>query len=260
MVYDKDVYETFDNGYILDCKTDDNGVVSVIKNKLHSKGDTVLNPDGTTVYMYRKGDIVLDNNGNPVIDTFGGIIRYVDILMLEYEYALATSNAYKNYLASCVDTLRSYLLTDLPALNNKLLENTNILYKSNKSATPVIVLINNVYYNMHYIVSPSVQLYITGNTPLSSDEVEHYKDVVGNIIDKHLIKDSISLSDIKQDIMSILGVRVAGVKITNLDSNNSELIVFKEQTNKPVLGKVLDYNKYGEYIVRYDIKLTVQYI
>jgi hypothetical protein len=113
---------------------------------------------------------------------------------------------------------------------------------------------------MHYIVSPSVQLYITGNTPLSSDEVEHYKDVVGNIIDKHLIKDSISLSDIKQDIISTLGVRVAGVKITNLDSNNSELIVFKEQTNKPVLGKVLDYNKYGEYIVRYDIKLTVQYI
>lgn len=259
-VYDTDVYETFDNGCIIDCTTDDNGVVSVIKNKLHTKGDIVLESDGTTVYKYKQGDIVLDDNDNPVIDTFGGIIRYVDILMLEYEYALATSNPYKNYLASCVDTLRAYLLTDLPALNNKLLENTNILYKSNKSATPVVVLINNVYYNMPYTVAPTVQLYITGNTPLSSDEVEHYKDVVGNIIDKHLIKASVSLSSIKEDVISTLGVRVAGVKITNLDSTNSELIVFKEQTNKPVLGKVLDYNKYGEYIVRYDIELTVQYI
>lgn len=261
LVYEEDVYEMDpETGSIYSCLIDAEGNSSLVTTLLHAKGDPVLDADGEQMFKFKKGDIVLNEQGIPTINVFGGLVRYIDILMLEYEFKLANANSYVNYLSMTLDTIKHYVQTELPELNNKLLENTKVLYKSDKSAVPVIVSINNIYYSVPYIVSPTINLYVTGGIVLSNDELEVYKDIVGSIIDKHLTNSTIILSDIKKEIIDTLGANIAGIKITGLDSTNAEVLVIKEKTTKLVLNKILAVNKYSELIVKYDLTLTAQYI
>lgn len=258
LVHEEDVYDVNpETGSIYWCDAQNN----ITTNKLYSKGDPVLDEENNPVYKFRKGDIVLDNNNTPIVDTYSGIVRYIDICMLEYEFKLAQSIPYKNYTESVKDIIDSYLYKDMAVLNEKTLENTTIMYKSYKSAKPVILNINNIYYAANYKVKPNVTLYINSTSSLSSAEIENYKDKVGSLIDKELSKSTVKLSEVKENIMTALGSSIVAVKIENLDgSGKSEVIKLQDKTTRLVMNKKLDSNKNNELIVRYDLDLAVQYV
>jgi len=258
LVYEEDVYATDpDTGSIYTC--DING--NITKTLLHSAGDTVLNTNNEIVYKYRQGDIILDSNNLPIIDTQAGIVRYIDICMLEYEFKLAQSVPYKNYTTSVNDILDVYLYNDMVTLNKKTLENTMIMYKSYKTAKPVILNVNNVFYTSQYKVTPIVTLYAATTSVISSVEIENYKDTVGLIIDTELSNSIIKLSNVKEKILATLGNSIVAVKIENLDGGGkSEIIKLEDETSRLVMNKKLDTNKNNELIVRYDLDLSVQYV
>ena len=227
---------------------------------LHKKGEPVLDINGDPVYKYKKGDTIFDENGNPVIDQISGIVRYIDILMLEYEFMAATSFIYKNYIKMSVDTLNKFILEDMVSLNEKLLENTSILYRSYKSCRNVIVNINNKNYSMPYIVTPTVTLYMDANSGTTNDNYNNLIDKVGSIINRHFDNSIIRLEDIRNDIKTEIGESCEAVKIEDIDVNNSEVIEISERTSRLVLNKELFNDKNNELIVKYSLKLNIQYV
>lgn len=260
LVYEEDVYEVDpETGSIYTCTTVD-GIPEITTNKLFSKGDYVLDDVSNQILKHKKGDVILDENQLPIINSGSGVIRFIDILMLEYEFRISNSNAYVNYKETTLDILHSYLFEDLPNLNNKLLENTKLLYKSYKSSKNVIVNINNVYYSMPYIVKPLVTLYVTNKVSLTNDEIELYKNTIGTVINNYLNNTVIKLDEIKKEIMTTIGDNVVAVKINNIDPNNSEVITIRDKTTRLVLNKLLDLNKNNELIVKYDIEVIIQYV
>ena len=95
---------------------------------------------------------------------------------------------------------------------------------------------------------------------LSSDEVNRFTDTCGFILDKHLTYNKISLADIRKDIQMSIGSLVSAVKVEGIDSNNSEVITIINDDNRLSLKKKLDVDKNNQLVVKYDIKLNIQYV
>ena len=254
--YEQDEYEKDPITGLIATVTDH----SVTMKLLHEKGDKVLNEKGEHVILHRKGDVILNEKGLPIIDDMGGVIRHLDILMLDYEFYLATNPAYNKHNLMCIDQLNEYMLKILPTRNDKLLENTNLWYKSYKTVLPIRVRINNIIYGLKSIVSPKVTIYYNQNTEfkLTSVEFENIKDKIGFILDKYFENDKISLAEIRTAIMKELGSDVLSVKITGIDNANSELIYIEDKNTRLSLDKVLIINDYNQLEVKYNVDVVIQ--
>lgn len=227
---------------------------------LHEKGDKVLDDKGNHIVLHHKGDVILNEKGLPIIDDMGGVIRHLDILMLDYEFYLATNPAYGKHNLMCIDQLNEYMLKILPTRNDKLLENTNLWYKSYKTVLPIRVRINNIIYGLKPIVSPKVTIYYNQNTEfkLTSIEFENIKDKIGFILDKYFENDKISLAEIRSAIMKELGSDVLSVKVTGIDNANSELIYIEDKNTRLSLDKILVINDYNQLEVKYNVDVAIQ--
>lgn len=226
---------------------------------LHKKGDPVLDESGTQILLHKAGEVILEN-GSPVIDDIGGMVRHIDICMLDYEFALSDHTAYKKYNQLCLEQLDQYLLRVLPNNAKGMLENTTIAYKSYKSMLPIKTKINNVVYGLSPLVSPKVTIYYGQNSEfkLTSTELESIRDRIGYIFDQYLENPYIKLAELRDRIQAELGENVVSVKITNLDPYNSELINFVDTSTRMSMKKLLVLNDYNQLEVKYDVDINIQ--
>lgn len=251
LVYEQNVYKVFENGLIHD--------EHLNTEIIHHKGDPVLNAEGEPMYKYRKGDVILDDLGRPIIDLESGVIRFIDIGMIEYEFMLANSTSYVNYMALVMNVFNQYIVEDMQELNSKLLENTKILYRSFRSSVPLKILVDGVDTSIPNIISPKVILYIDNTMQVTSQEEDNYKDIISKILEDALNKDTIILSDIKNSIKLALGTIVHGVSILGITKENYEIVKINSPLNRFCLSKALAYNKNQELIVKYDVDLEISY-
>ena len=256
-VYEEDVYNVDpDTGSIFKCVTYINGDIGPEYNILHHAGDTVLDEHGNTVYIHKAGEVILDN-GVPVIDTVSGVIRNVDIMMLDYEYKIANSNVYKNYLNTVIDTIDSWISDSIGSINKVLLENTVLLYKSYKKVGKVKITSNNTTYSVDYNIKPTVKLYVKDDK-YTGDELANIRYVVGDIIHDTINESTINLEHAKDSIITKLGNNVAAVKITGIDTvNNSDIFNMYDDGKRLVLNKTLSVDTNNDIIVRYDVDVIL---
>lgn len=254
--YTESVFEV-DPNTGLHITVDNNGVSTTL---MHKKGEPILNDKGEHVILHHKGDVMIGANKMPILDDLGGMQRHIDICMLDYEFYLATNEAYKKHVLMTIDQINEYSLNVLPTRVNKLLENTNLWYKSYKSCLPINVKINNIIYGLNPIISPTITLYYNQNDKFSMTKLDKNKvvDQVGYILDKYLENKSIRLEDIRQAIKAELGDDILGVKITGIDNNDSEIIYIEDQSTRFSLGKELVLNEYNQLEVKYDITVNIQ--
>ena len=236
------------------------GEDKLVMNLLHEKGDKVLDSKGNQVVLHHKGEVMLNDKGLPMLDDLGGVVRHLDILMLDYEFYVATAPAYSKHNLMAIDQLNEFMLKILPTRNSKLLENTNLWYKSYKTVLPIRVRINNIIYGLNSIVAPKVTIYYNQNTEfkMTSVEFESTKDKIGFILDKYFENDRISLTEIRSKILAELGQDVLSVKITGIDNNNSELIFIEDTNTRFSLDKILVLNDYNQLEVKYNVDVTIQ--
>lgn len=256
LVYEKDEYEVnADIGNIF--KVENGKLVYKVKN---AKGSPVLDYNKKPLYKARKGDAILDSNGLPVIDQMSGVIRYLDILLMEYEFYRTQSSVYDQYKSMMRTALRDYIITELGTINGLLLEKTQILYKAFKKITQVIVNINNNLYTTDCITKPHVTLYVNGTTNYSNLEIENMKPTIGRIMNNYFDKQTISLEAMRNEIKTALGQNIVSVKIDGIEPTNSEVLNIHDKTTKFIIDKKLELNENSELIVKFNINITVIYL
>lgn len=252
-VYETDVYETDIDGKLLWKVASNNKIECKI---LHRKGDYRLDEDNNKIIKHKKGDTILDVNGEPIIDVIPGICRYIDILMLEYEFLEATGDINKNLNRMITANFETMLFDQLPDMNKSLLERTNLYYRPYKSSKPIEIMVNGSKEISEYRVSPKVSLYLD-NTNIDLNTQETYRSTIGKIINSELSNSTISLNSIKQKIIDTLDISISGVKIEGLSNSDSEIITLVTNDNKLTLDKVLVYTEYKEVIVDYNLTLEL---
>lgn len=268
--YDTDILKTYTkNVYEINPETGlaftiIDGVPSY--NLLHRKGEIVKDENGNNIYLHRKGDIVKDNNNQPIIDNIFGVIRSINILMLDYEFKIienkektlpAYGTVYTTYNEMLLSQLETILLEHIPNKNNDLLENTKIYFRSNKTSLPIKCKIQGVLYNLPSMIKPKVTLYIKGTNTYTSEEKNKFRDTIGIVIEKYINQNIIKITELKNEILKVLNSDVIGVKINNLEPTDSEIFEVVDKSNHLTLNKVLDIDTYNKLYVRYDLELEI---
>lgn len=242
--------------YIRDIDTEE--VIDIESHILHRKGEAVIDDYGNNVYAHRAGDYVLDTDGNLVLDGVSGIVRAIDVLMVDYKFYVANNN-YPTYVREFTNTITTWLDNSITSLNEDSLEQTTVYYKPAKSLGSVKAISNGLTTNFDSVILPNITLYIRSSTDLSSDIIKDYKDIIGKIIHKHLELKEFSLANIKTEVLSTLGENILGIKIENITSDNREIVKIDDSnSNLFTLNKLLYLDSNNLLDLTYDINLIIE--
>jgi hypothetical protein len=213
-LYEKDVYQMDENGSTISFDAEGNPVQTL----LHKKGDPVLDSNGDPVYQYRKGDIMLDAlSGDPIISDVRGMIRQIDVMLIEGAYWFATDATAVKYRSDLTRTVVSWLTQDLASLENQLLERTNIYFypKTTLGAIKVMVqdgLVKTIpagqAFRVDLYVSPQVYANLALRERLSKTTVKTISDQLKNT--------TVSIDAIQTALRAQYGTDVIANQVTGL--------------------------------------------
>ncbi len=250
--YDRDVYDTDNIGSLLTPNIDN---TAVSYTKLHSVGDPILDELGDPIILHNIGDYILDENDEPTIDIVNGIIKYIDMLVLEYNYKYSNPSG----VLTVMDSIRAYM-QDIREYDKVVLEETSIMFKPFRSNSGVRIKFNNTYKTIYHDLKPEVTLYVEKLLSPSEADLIKYKNTIGAVIHSYLNKESFYTVDIREDIKSILPIELltVGVKVDSTDSflKEAEKIVLHDNTNRLSIAKYVTNILGGSNLV-YDVKITI---
>jgi hypothetical protein len=224
---------------------------------LNRKGDIIEDVDGNKVYAFKKGDYVTDENGNLILDGTSGIVRAVDVLMIDYKFKVAGKD-YPNYTKEFTNTIVTWINNAITTLNKSSLDQTLIQFKSNKNVGTVKLISNGLTSVHNSIVIPSVVLYLNSSLAITADIVKVFKDTIGKILHKHIESRSFTISDIRNNIITELGSNVLGVKISKITNDDREIVTVAENSNVFTLSKELFTDNDNNIDMTYNIDLKIE--
>ena len=244
--YKEDIYKIFpETNSIFKVEND-----KLVYEKLHNKGEIVVDDNGNPVYEHQIGDNIVDDNGLPILDKDSTVIRTMDIVAIEYEYLVADNLEYIDYYSRCMGLMESWLRNDMDRLNDLTLDNTSILFKPHKSIEPISIKINDYTKTVSHTVIPEVTIYVTKSLDMEQEELE---DIVGDVIDTYLENSKIQVSILRELIIGRLGSSVVGVKIKKL-TDIEDLEAFTIVSNNRInIRKKIERDSDGTMVVRYNV-------
>lgn len=241
----------------------ENGVcVDMEYNITHNAGDIVLDSDGNIIYKFKAGDVMLGTDDKPILDGELGVMRLMDINMLEYEYKRAESAKITDYLSNALTNLKKFVTSDMVEANEKMLDNTIALYANNTPSGNIKVALGAVTYNVPATTRPEVIVYVKQEVKDSITDTAAFKTHIGRIIHTSIKTGVVDLVGIKNDIVEQLTSDVVySVTIKGLAGDNDlEKFATSSESESFGINKLLDLDINGDITISYDIDFTIQYI
>lgn len=251
--YDEIIYDTDSIGSLL---TPNNDLTEVEYTVLHNKGDLILDNDSNPIILHNKGSYILDKDGNPIIDRMNGLIKYSDLLLLEYSLLRADEDS----INSVIDSLSAYYL-DMDEYMKVVLEETSIKFKPFINNNPIKIRHNNTYKTVTKNIKPEIELFIETAVNLNEEDLVLLKNNIGAVIHSNLNKDIFYTVDIKEEIKRVVGFDISAIRV-NLDRTNEtvlskmEKIVLSDVTNRLRINKILS-SSLGDINMLYDVNVIV---
>ena len=238
--YAENIYERNDDGNLVLVDDPDTGRrVPVL---IRKKGDVVLDNEGNVVYKFKKGDVKHDDDGNPIVSRDRGISRLVDILLVDGIYRVATSPPLIDYYARLPTLINDYLLYDIKPLSKKMLERTEIYYSVKRSIGNVDIILSNtsrlsVSGSQAILIIYYVESSIYDDSSLRESIVDSTKSSIFRWLNNTVISTAAlttELYNLSKD--SILGVDVKwigqldGIDTFTIDDNGSGISIARKLT------------------------------
>lgn len=186
-------------------------------NMISRKGALIYN-NGLPSYEYRKGDIVKDKNGNPIMENINEAERTIDILTVEGCYYFTNSIDSVDYRKDIDLYLKTWLLKDMPEVANILLEKTEIYFHPRHTLHSVPVYLDS---GKTAYISSTQQFKVTLHVPDRVFKNEIIKDdltklttlTFSNWIEENR---SLSISKLTELLVNTYGDSVANVTVSGL--------------------------------------------
>ncbi len=221
LLYKEDVYD----------KTDINTTVSVVNGKVvytatHKKGDPVKNAAGEPIFLAKKGDVVLDENGKAVLKEPRGLSRYMDLMLIEAAYWFADDMAAVTYRQEITDTFVDWIVDALGSSDDYLLEQTSIYFYPKSTLGYIDVMYNsNIFSKIEAAQSLNITLMVSKNVSRDTDLQEKIKETTIRVVNNALKEKTVSNSGIYSKLEEAYTGDVLGLTMTGLGSNEN-IIMF----------------------------------
>ena len=213
----------------------------VVYNIIHKRGDPVLTDSGDPVYKYLIGDIVLDEENNPVLEVSNKTGREMDLLVVDARYIFADDPATIAYVDEIDDTLTSWITKDVAFLQDRLLDQTAIYFYPKTTLGVIQVYTeNNGQDYLDAEQSFEVDLYVKYSIYQDESIRETLKKTTVQTLDNYISKQNINMTEIRDKLKSIYGDSVSAFTIKGLGgSKDYQVIKVASEKNKLCLKKNL---------------------
>lgn len=235
----------------------------VVYNQLHKAGDQIYGEDGEPLYLHRKGDVILDALQQPVTVVNEMVGRELDLLVVDGRYYFADDDATVLYRNEIAKTLTSWIMVDVKALEDALLDQSNIYFYPKTSIGSI-----EAYYEGSNLIQLSsdqsfqLTLYVEDaiyNNDLIRQDIEN-KTV--KALDSYIDRSVVNMTELRDVLKTLYGTSVKAFTVTGLGGDaNYELLSMKDDRYRLSLKKNLaigaDKKMYIKDAVVFDFKKAV---
>lgn len=194
---------------------------------LHKAGDIVYDETtGLAQVRFKKGDVVIGPDNQPVIEAAGQIERELDIMFIDGVYYFANDPASTSYKKQIEEAVVSWVTQDIASIAERVLDQTDIyLYPKTNMGTINVLVDNGVQTVIDAEQSFSVKLYVSKQVYESEPLREALTTTCIKTIDTALSPTLVAVDNIVESLKKALGQDVLSVKISNLAADK-ELNMF----------------------------------
>lgn len=255
MFYTEDVYETNPvTGKVVGFGGD--GTIQY--NILHRNGDPVLDNAGHQVFKHRKNDIVLDVNGDPVIDTVPSVTKEFDMLFVDGRHYFVDDAAFISYNHELVAVIDTWINNDLSEISDILLEKTRIFFYPKTTLGNVAIYIEDSGQDL--IPSEQsliVDLYVKSDIFNDTTIRAQLTDTTVQVLDKYITGSVINMTIIEEDLKASYGNSVQSFAARGLGgSKNYRLVTLVDNENRLALKKILFQQQDTSLIIKEDVTVN----
>lgn len=214
--YPNDIYQVYDaNGSTIKVNPDG----STTSNKLHSKGEFVLDANGNKQLLHRIGDTVV-TDGKPEVVTARQLLRQIDFFALEGSYRFATTPLTVKYKNDFIRALVKWITQDLEAVSPRLIDQSRIYFTPKKAVGNVTVIgPDNAPHVIEAAHSFVVNIYVDKVTKKNDALKTKIETSVVAAIGEYMDRTELSVLDLQKAIRDKAGKEVITVTCTGFGSN-----------------------------------------
>jgi hypothetical protein len=254
LTYEHDVYTL--NGVIAGvvCVDDACNIAPVL---LHPKNSNVLDGSGNQVYKHRKGDIILDSNGDPTPLASQSVARNMTLLFADYRSNLCTSSDYIDYMNYVRSSLTNSIVVKMPTIKDVLLENTEGYMVVPNTINRIKININT---EADSYVDPAVSFVVTVYVrPKIFNDYNARRNIDYTIIkdiDTYLNNTTLIKTELVTKLYTDLKEFVVSISIPTFVTTVADYIVVKDAVNKLTLKKNLIILADGSYALTENVAIN----
>lgn len=210
-------------------------------NYLHRKGEPVLDGQGQQVYKFKAGEPVLDIDGKPIIINHDGAGRDIDIMAVDGRYYFADDVATASYRDEIESTIVGWVVDSLEDISGRLLEQSKIYFYPKTALGSIKVRVENS--GTDYLTSEQsfvVDLWVKKSIFDDESIRDVLKSSTVRLLDSYISKQTINMTEIKDELKAIYGNSVTAFNISGLGGEkNYQLVVLSSESDHLCLKKTL---------------------
>lgn len=229
----------------------------VIYNYLYRKGDKITDEDGNPIIKHHAGDIVMEN-GTPVISETKVGSREFDILMIDGRHYFVTDDSFVEYNRELVKILTDWIVNDISAIQAKTLEKTKVFfYPKNQISTVTIVVGDYTNDIIPSEQSIEIDVYAKDSILRDIDRRNSISDKVVKYLSNWIGGTTVSVSDATRSLIDIYGDSAKNIKMSGLGDNHElQMVIMAFDEQRMSLKRKLDVQEDGTYIVKEDVTIN----
>lgn len=196
---------------------------------LHEKDSPMLDNDGLQIYKHRKGDVMLDSEGHPIIINTRQLVRQVDLFFLDGIYWFADEAAALTYKASLPATVVGWLNNDIAAASQFLLEQTDLYFYPKSTLGQITAIVQeDQRVQLQAEQSFAVTFYLAGVAYRDAALRVSLSRMAVETIDEALRSNVVTLNGISKMLTDRAGGDAIGVQVSGLGGANPQPAVTLE--------------------------------
>ena len=249
LTYPKDIYEMENGKYVTEVV--DGRTVPKIK---HRAGDQVY-IDGEPQYLYEKGSVVKDENGEPKVRSpHRGSERVLELLLVDGVYRYANSAVDLNYSKSIPKLIVDIIDLELDDRFSNIGENTEFNFSPKKTLGDIPVMVDSgTRMNIPANLGFEIDVYMTGEKKQDSELVNNIKNQIPGIITEVLKSDTIDVKSIQSSIKEYFSGDIEAVDLKIKGLETVKVISPINQEHSPSIKRKLSVLRDNQLIVENDI-------
>ena len=225
--------------------------------KLHGIGDVVYDENNQVVYKHRKGDVMLDEAGQPIVEDINNLYKEVDMFFVDGKNFFVTDDPYIDYNKEFTSIVAEWITEDVKDIQELLLEQTKIyFYPKNQLGEVKVSLVDGTEKTIRSEQSLVLDLDVPPAIYTNTVIRQQLSDQTIRLLDQYISRPEVNIVDIHTALATLYGNSVKSFRLSGLGGEDYRLIKVQNKDSALCLKRNLYIQQDGTLIMKEDVTIN----